>query len=239
MDEAIRNLRDSLERVRGITFDIDGQTPKALADRALADRLETMRCALVVILTGYFENFLRDATRSFIANVNSRGIPYRSLPDELRATNLRDGGLALTQRVKEESGGRRTWISASSSDIANRLGSIASATHCELVWEAFAQTRSNPSFKVVTDFLTRFGVEAPAVSLEAAAGVSHQLMSTTLESLLQMRNESAHAGQPSIVPTPSEIRSFCDMIERISQGLTTLLCSHLLKPVFAPQIIRL
>ena len=41
------------------------------------------------------------------------------------------------QRVQAEKGGRPTWITASSADIAGRLGSIHSMTACDLVWEGF------------------------------------------------------------------------------------------------------
>ena len=239
MHDAIRDLKSSLIRIRDITFDIDAQAAAALADRALAGRLETIRCALVVILTGYFESFLRDSVQAFISNVNSRSIPYATLPDKLRAINLAEGGRALTQRVKEEHGGRVTWITASSADIAGRLGSIHSGPRCDLVWEAFAQTRSNPNFEVVKDFLTRVGVATPALALEAATGLSHQLISGNLESLLSMRNESAHSGQPAVVPVPSTIRTFCDLLERIGDGFVHILCEHLKTPNFSPRVIQL
>jgi|GEM_PF-2091737 len=239
MHDAISDLRSSLARVRDITLDIDSQAANALADRALAERLETIRCALVVILTGYFENFLRDVARDFISNVNSRGIPFAALPDKLRETNLAEGGRALTQRVKAEGGGRTTFITASSADIAARLGSIHSTARFDLVWEAFAQTRSNPNFTVIKDFLAQLGVATPGLALAAATGLSHQFLSANLESLLSLRNESAHSGQPTVVPAPSTIRDFCDLLERIGDGFVQILCEHLKTATFSPLIIRL
>ncbi len=239
MYDALRDLHNSLNRVSEITVEIDAQAPQALSDHRVAERLETVRCSLVVTLTGYFESFLRQTAQSFITNVNSRGIPYSTLPERLRVKNLEEGGRALMQRVREERGGRTTWLTASSNDIASRLGSINSSTSCDLVWEGFAQTRANPDFQVVKEFLSNLSVADPADKLAAATGISHQLMQTTLESLLRMRNESAHSGQPSIVPTPSNLRDFCDFIEKVAGGLVQILSDHLMDVAFVPQRMRL
>jgi hypothetical protein len=239
MYDALTDFRNSLRRVNEITVEIDAQAPQALADHRVAERLETLRCALVVILTGYLESFLRDTAQSFITNVNSRGIPYSTLPEKLRLTNLEEGGRALMHRVREERGGRTSWITASSADIASRLGSINSPTSCDLVWEGFAQTRANPNFNVIKDFLSNLAVSDPANSLAAATGISHQLINTTLESLLTMRNESAHSGQPSIVPTPSTLRDFCDFLDKLGSGLVQILSQQLRQSGYAPHRIRL
>jgi hypothetical protein len=239
MYDALRDLKRSLDRVREITSDIDAQAPQALANHALAKRLETIRCSLIIIITGFFESFLRDTAEAFITNVNSRGIPYASLPVKLRVTNLQEGGRALMQRVRDEKNARATWMTASSEDIANRLGSITSATACELVWEAFAQTRANPNFQVVKEFLGNFGITNPGPALAAATGLSHQGMETQLASLLSMRNESAHSGQPTIVPAPSTIRDSCDLLETMAAGIVELLNQYLRENTFLPHCIRL
>jgi hypothetical protein len=239
MYHALRDFQGSLRRISDITVEIDAQAAQALADHRVAERLETMRCALLVILTGYLESFLRDTAQSFITNVNSRGIAYASLPVKLRSTNLEQGGHTLTQRVREERKGRSSWISASSADIAARLGSINSAVSCDLVWEGFAQTRANPSFQVIKDFLSNFAIADPASSLAAATGMSHQSINATMESLLTMRNESAHSGQPSIVPTPSTLRDCCAFLEKLAIALIQILSDELRQAVYAPQRIRL
>ena len=89
------------------------------------------------------------------------------------------------------------------------------------------------------DFLSNLGIAEPANVLAAAAGISHQFMSTTLQSMLVMRNESAHSGQPTVVPTPSTLRSFCDLLEKIAIGLVNVLSTYLSGADFTPHRIRL
>jgi hypothetical protein len=47
-----------------------------------------------------------------------------------------------------------------------------------------------------------------------------------LDSFLSLRHECAHTGTASTVPTASEIRDFCDLLESIASGIVKVLEDH-------------
>jgi hypothetical protein len=91
MRTALVNFLGSLDRVRDITVEIDSNLSKALSDKRLQQRHETIECASTVILSGYFESFLTDAAEAFIRELCSRSIPFDNLPLRIRATHFADG----------------------------------------------------------------------------------------------------------------------------------------------------
>ncbi len=104
-----------------------------------------------------------------------------------------------------------------------------------MVWEAFADTGANPGPTIVASFLKRFGVTQPWVKIERkiagvtllGTGVSRSTLITQLDSLLAVRNECAHTGTPAIIPSPSEIRAYCDLLQVLGTAIVGVLEDHL------------
>jgi RiboL-PSP-HEPN len=227
--KALRDFQVALVRVRGITCDIDANLSAALADRSVRDRHEIMQCACVAILSGFFETFLKDAAESFIGSVSALRIPFTSLPEAIQRTHYANGGTILS--AKQNNKGKFAWVTASPDDIARRLASV-SAVPYDLLWEAFADTQANPGPRVVRDLLASVGLAKAWARLSVKTKISQQRMEAQLESFLAVRNECAHTGRATAIPTPSDIRGHANFLSSLARGIVYALEDHLASAEF-------
>ena len=225
MQSALDALEESLDSVRFITFDIDANATAALGDAVILARHNAVQGAVTVIISGFLESFLKGVAESFATMVCGHGVAFTSLPAKLQSSHYVYGGSVLSNKASGKP--KFQWVTASPADLARRLESVQSTTPYEIVWEAFADTQANPNVEVVTAFLSRFGVQSGWDKLEVKAGVSKQSMQTQLESLLAVRNECAHTGKATVVPSPSQIRAYCDGISVLSAAIVKVLTDHL------------
>jgi hypothetical protein len=225
MRAALSDLKNALDRVRYITIDIDANASAALRDATILARHNTTQCSVTVILTGFFESFLKNAAAALATDICALGRPFVNLPSAIKDAHFREGGNVLMNKTMNK--GKFRWVTASREDLARRLQSVNSATPYELVWEAFADTKANPGTEVVTGFLKHFGVLGGWSKVETKSGKSVQTMQTQLESLLLVRNECAHTGTAVAVPSPSEIRDYCELIELLGTAIVEVLEDHL------------
>jgi hypothetical protein len=226
---ALRDFQVALVRVRGITFDIDAALAAALADRTLRDRHEIMQCACAAILSGYFEAFLKDVAEAFIGEVSALRIPFASLPKPIQKAHYAKGGMVLTG--KQTSKGKYSWVSATPDDIARRLASVRAVPY-DLLWEAFADTQANPAPDVVRELLGLTGLAKSWNKLATKTGTSEQTLETQLESFLAVRNECAHTGKATVIPTPGDIRGYTAFFAKLSRGIVNILEDHLASTEF-------
>jgi hypothetical protein len=226
MRTALADFNASLARVKDITAYVDANAAEALRDKAILDRHDFMQCSSVVILSGFFESFLKEIAEKFVAAVCALNMPFVTLPDKMRHAHFEFGGRALTQRAKDDKAGRPSRIAATCGDIASRLSPTFPPPY-NLVWEAFAETRSNPGSEMVDEFLRRFGVLAPWNKIGAKAARSPKTLKIQLDSFLLLRHECAHTGTVSSVPTPDDIRGFIDLFGLIGDSIVTVLEDHL------------
>jgi hypothetical protein len=179
-----------------------------------------------VILSGFLESFLKQLADSCIGAICALNRPFSSLPDKIRYSHYEFGGAVLSQRAKDDRANRPSRVQATVDDIASRLDSV-SGTPYDLVWEAFAETHANPNSETIKIYLKRFGVEKPWEKITNEVGPRPLGLQGELDSFLLLRHECAHTGTASIVPTPSEIRGFCDMLGLIGDAIVKVLGSHL------------
>lgn len=224
---SIKEFKASLKPVRLIAKDIDTNVNEALKKRSVLLRHQTTQCAVTVILSGYFESFLKEVAEDFINALLKTGLPFQSLPGKIKNAHFLGGGTILSKRYKGKSKGIDSWISASSEDISRRLGSVVGQGPYELVWEAFANTRANPGPDTIREFLDRFGIEKPLEKLGVAAKLSSTAISTRLTSFIAIRNECAHTGRASQVPGPSDIREYCAFLETLAGAILRVLGDEL------------
>jgi hypothetical protein len=143
----------------------------------------------------------------------------------MRSSHYEFGGAILSKRAKDDRANRASRILASTSDIAFRLSSVT-ATPYSLVWEAFAETRANPNSEAVGEFLKRFGVDKPWEKISLKAGSSTLTLKTRLDNFLLLRHECAHSGMSTTIPTPSEIRDICILLDKIAGAIVDVLEDH-------------
>jgi hypothetical protein len=233
MQKALANLQSSLNRVRDITADIDANAKAALADSAIQARHETTLCAATVILSGFLESFLKEIAEDVISDICNRSVPFGSLPDKIRVTHFWDGAKCVSEMARRERS-KNPLVLAKATDAARRLASVGGPQlPYEIVWEAFAETQANPGPSQISDFLKRFAIDKPLPTLAAAMKVGENTLIIGLSSFMEVRHECAHTGSATNVPTTTDVRGFCDLIEQLGVGILTVFQDILGKPPYA------
>jgi len=222
MRTVLTDFHNSLNGVRDVADHIDSEVGAALASSVILARHEFMQSAATVILSGFFESFLKGVAEKCIASVCLLNKLFSSLPVKMRNAHYQFGASALAQRARDDGAGRPSRIIATASDLSFRLSSVASLPY-SLVWEAFAETHSNPGSQTVAQYLKRYGIQSPWAKIERKSGRSASILKLQLDSFLYLRNECAHTGTAKIIPTTNDIRQFAVVLETLADAITEIL----------------
>jgi hypothetical protein len=232
MQNALPNLEASLDKVRAIADDIDAHAQDALRDAAILARHETTLCAATVILSGFLESFLREIAEEMISEICSRSVPFARLPSKVRVTHYWDGAAHVREMARQERSADPLLL-LNAADAARRLASVGGAQlPYEIVWEAFAQTQANPGPDEVSAFLKRFHIDEPLPTLAAAMNTTQNTLALSLRSFMEIRNECAHTGKAKNVPTTSDVRDYCKLIEDVGTGIVAVFQNVLAAPPY-------
>jgi hypothetical protein len=195
-------------------------------------------CAATVILSGFLESFLREVAEEMVGEICNRQVPFDRLPSKIRVAHYWEGALHLREMARQERS-EDPVILAKAADTARRLASVGSAQlPYEILWEAFAETQANPGPEQISAFLKRFHIDDPLPTLAVAMSTTQNNLSLRLRSFMEIRNECAHTGSASKVPTTSEVRGFCELIEQLGGGVVAVFQNTLGQPpyVTAPAV---
>lgn len=233
MRRALADFDTSLNRIRVLANSILAATGAALASTATREVHETQQCGAVVLLTGYFEAFLKDLVRRFIEDLSVSGLAFAGLPEDIRNRHFEGGGKVLTKASEFARKRKATpFGNATREDIVARLHSASSAgTPYQIVWEAFADTQANPGPDVVREIAQVLGIKKvwPTLSRHSndPARWSDTALTTKLADLVAKRNACAHTGTVSPIPTAADIIDFADMLQALGTGFVTALEAEL------------
>jgi hypothetical protein len=227
---ALANLKASLDRVRDIALDIDASAQAAMANPLVQARHATTLCAACVILSGFLESFLREIAEEIITEICSRAIPFDTLPENVRVTHYWDGSICLREGARQDKK-ENPIVLGRSRDVARRLASVANPTY-EIIWEAFAETQANPGPNEIGAFLKRFDIANPLPTLAAAMNTTQNNLVLRLRSFLEIRNECAHTGTATNVPTTTDVQGYCDLIEQLGTGVDAVFQNLLTNPPY-------
>lgn len=229
MRAALANLNSSLGNVRDLINEIVANTGAALANPQVRIRHETQQCGSVVLMTGYFEAFLKDVVRAFIDQLCQSTTDFSGLPDVIQNTHYEVGGRVLTEvsRARRNSGFTPLGTMPRE-DVAERLYSPAfsvTAKSYVILWEAFADTRSNPNPGVVAEIAKGLGMKNvwPTIAAKSGSGHSDSTLSSRLQNLIVVRNSCAHTGTVAPIPTTADILNHLQNLEWIAAGLVQAL----------------
>jgi hypothetical protein len=232
MQNALPNFRASLDKVRAIADDIDFHVQDALKEAAIQARHETTLCATTVILSGFLESFLREVAEEMIADICSRAVPFDQLPSKIRITHYWEGASHIREMARQERSAD-PLVLAKAADAARRLASVGAAQlPYEILWEAFADTQANPGPDEISAYLKRFHIPEPLPTLAIAMNTTQNTLSLSLRSFMEIRNECAHTGSAKIVPTTSDVRGYCKLLEDVGTGIVTVLQNALAAPPY-------
>src|SRR5947209_7407526 len=106
MRTVLARFNSSVSRIRDIADELDHDLPNALADSFVLERHETTRCAATVILSGYWETFLKELAEAFISEICKLNRLFSCLPEKMRHTHYERGGTVLSRRAQDERAGR-------------------------------------------------------------------------------------------------------------------------------------
>jgi hypothetical protein len=230
---ALADFVTSLARIRALANSIIDETAAALAKSAIRDLHETQQCGAVVLLTGYFEAFLKDLVRRFVEDLSASGVAFTGLPVKIRDRHFEGGGRVLTKAVEFARKGKPTpFGNATPQDIVARLHSASNTGGTyQIVWEAFADTQANPGPDVVKQIAEGLGLTDFWRKISANSGDparwSDSALTTKLGDLITKRNACAHTGTVSPIPTAPDILDFADMLQAIGTGFVASLEAEL------------
>ncbi|MEW9899920.1 helix-hairpin-helix domain-containing protein [Chitinivorax sp. PXF-14] len=220
MQAALSSFDDSLNRIRDVAKDMETRILAAPPEERLRD--ETLRCASTVILSGFFESFLKDCTQAYVTAICQRNIPFALLAGKMQSHHFVAGGQLLGQRYRKE--GRVSWVKSDHLDIARRLSSPASpGNDYILLWEAYANTEGNPSPVVIDKILDTLGVDQRNLRLDAVTGGKYSTLKLALGSFIEVRNECAHTGSSLNIPTSARLVEYCDLLFTIGAAIVAVL----------------
>jgi hypothetical protein len=229
MRQALADFASSLNRIRALANSIVTGTPAALADPAQLSLHETQQCGAIVLLTGYFEAFIKDLVRRFIEELSTCGVPFAGFPKDIRNRHFEGGGRVLTKASEAARRRRATpFGNAPREDIVARIHSASSPSGSyQIVWEAFADTEANPSPDVVARIARDLGVGNFWRTVSRKSGDpkrwSDTAITSELSDLIAKRNECAHTGKASPVPTAADVLEFADLLESVGGGFVSAL----------------
>lgn len=251
MDGALQQLDEALRGVEHLIDDIAADSQLAVVNPQIRRRIELQACATTVLMSGFFEEFLKGVTRSVATEVAACARPFSALPEELRDAHFEQGGHVLTTVHKAFKKGRLThhWGTASPEEVTRRLyspsasaaGSAAAAAAAaaagppgvvpapppyELLWEAFVDVRKNPDSEIVGNLFQRLGLKKPwpllAVFLPRPAW-NETLVVSVLNDLRDKRNLCAHTGEVAPPPDIPQMHQFVSMLRALSSAIVGLL----------------
>jgi hypothetical protein len=98
MRSALAGFQSELSRIVKVADWLT--TPQALESKMMPATL-AIRCGAIVLLSGYFESFLKLCMCRFIEQVNCLGKPLSTLPARMKIIHFENGARALGREIRK------------------------------------------------------------------------------------------------------------------------------------------
>jgi len=228
MRQALGEFILSLNGIRALANNINQNTGQALANSSVRQLHETQQCGAIVLLTGYFEAFLKELVRRYLRDLCLSGVAFSALPARMQHKHFEGGGKILTKASEAGRTGITTSFgSATREDVVARLYSTSANANFNIVWEAFADTGANPRAAVVKTIGNDLGLEDFWRSISTNSGDPARWSDTAviskLDDLISRRNSCAHTGIVNPIPTAFDILDFSDLLQVIGESFVSTL----------------
>lgn len=175
-------------------------------------------CATVVLISGYFENYLKNLVKEYIEAINGLGKPLSDIPFDMQLKHYAGGADALVWASKQDKSLKSTLISQ---DLSRRLASLSQPNGYILAWEAFANTKSNPGTETVKTILSGLEIEKAWPEINGLQ-TAHGRFDTFLESFIRMRNVCAHTGRHHTPPSGGDVIEYVDKFRGLAACIDML-----------------
>lgn len=207
---------DSLEIIDKVAIGLS--TPEALKPTQLPIT-NAISCASIVLLSGHFENYLKNIVQEFIEKLNRLSKPLATIPFDMRVKHYAGGAEALLWASKKDKKLNSTLISE---NLARRLGSLANSNSYELAWEAFANTKSNPGTETVSTILTGLDISKTWNEINGLQK-QHGRLDTFLANFIEMRNVCAHTGRHNNPPSACDLTDYIERFRSLAECIDLLI----------------
>lgn len=217
------DFSEAAHPVKKLMLRVQNESSSALKDSALRAQHHTMQLGSVVLMSGFFESFLRALCENYFAELLTKGFGMQKLGTDYLEIHLREGAGHLADLVKRESKKKPLSLSDSSAFVRRLVAPITDASKAP-VWEAFSRTQGNPSPDVVKNILSGLGIKGGLASIEGATGGRYSASSIEqlLRNFVELRNECAHTGSAKNVPQPSTVLDQVYFLRVIALGMCKL-----------------
>ena len=213
---ATDELFDALDVVDKVAVSLSAVSALTPANLPITNAVS---CASVVLLSGYFECFLKNVVAEFFNHLNLLKKPLSALPYEMKLKHFESGARALTWASKQD---KKLKDTVHSQNLASRLASMSDPAKYEFVWEAFADTKSNPGPDAVRDILAGLQIQKSWMEINGLV-TKHGQLQTFLTSFIEMRNVCAHTGQHTNPPTGANIADFTIKFRALAECIDLLM----------------
>lgn len=213
---ATNDFLNSLEIIDKVAISLS--TPEALKPTQLPIT-NAISCASIVLLSGQFENYLKNIVQEFIEKLNLLSKPITMIPFDMRVKHYAGGSEALLWASKKDKKLKSTLISE---DLARRLGSLDNPTGYELAWEAFANTKSNPGTGTVSTILNGLDISKTWDEINRLQK-QHGRLDTFLASFIEMRNVCAHTGRHNTPPSAFDLTDYVERFKSLAECIDLLI----------------
>lgn len=213
---ATNDFLNSLEIIDKVAISLS--TPEALKPTQLPIT-NAISCASIVLLSGHFENYLKNIVQEFIEKLNLLRKPITMIPFDMRVKHYAGGSEALLWASKKDKKLKSTLISE---DLARRLGSLDNPTGYELAWEAFANTKSNPGTETVSTILNGLDISKTWDEINGLQK-QHGRLDTFLASFIEMRNVCAHTGRHNTPPSAYDLTDYIERFKSLAECIDLLI----------------
>lgn len=186
--------------------------PAALSPNRLAVT-NAISCASVVLLSGYFESYLKDLIREYIEGINGLAKPLSAIPNNMQCKHYSGGAEALAWASKRD---KELQTLVMSQDLSNRLASLSSVSGYVLAWEAFANTKSNPGTDTIASLLSGLEIEKGWTTIHDLS-TEYGRLDAFLTAFMKLRNVCAHTGRHNNPPTGADLLDYIDKFRRLSE----------------------
>jgi len=210
-DEFLESL-DVIEEVGNSLSTLDAIRPKQLPIT------NAVSCATVVLMSGYFENYLKSVVREYIEAVNSLNRPLTDIPLNMQLKHYSGGAEALIWASKKDKQLKSTTISL---DLTQRLASLCQPTGYALAWEAFANTKSNPGTETVRAILSGLEIDKAWNEINDLQK-QHGRLDTFLETFIEKRNVCAHTGRHHTPPSGADLIDYVEKFRSLAACIDML-----------------
>lgn len=217
---ATQEYHQSLDTAEEVAMNL--LTPSALHPSQLSVT-NAISCATVVLLSGYFEYYLKNIIKEYIEGINALSKPISTIPYEMQRKHYSGGAEALAWASKRD---KELQNLAISQDLSARLASLTNVSGYILAWESFANTNSNPGKDTVTSLLSGLEVDKGWKTIHELHSESGRL-DAFLTSFMKMRNICAHTGRHNTPPSGGDLIGYIENFRRLSDGLEVAISMRL------------